>query len=295
MFPSEFDYHRAETVDEALDLIASNPEAELLAGGHSLIPMLKTGLADPPALIDIGHIEALSGIETAEDETRIGALTRYAAVVQDENVGANHPAVAEAAGEIGDVQVRNAGTVGGNLAHADPASDLPAAVLAADATLVVRGPDGERTIPADDFFGGMYETDLDETELLTELVFPHGDGRTVGAYVKRASPSSGYAIVGVAAVLGLEGSRITSARIAANGVQDHAFRLSSVEEALTDAPIDPNRLTEVPALARDSVDERGLMDDRQASGEFRTHLVGIYARRALERALEPEGIEVAID
>ncbi|SFS87993.1 FAD binding domain-containing protein [Halostagnicola kamekurae] len=286
MFPDEFDYHRAESVDDALDLLAEYPDAEVLAGGHSLLPTMKNGLAKPDVVVDIGHIESMQGIDRNGDATSIGALTTYAEIDDDEELWADATVLTEAASEIGDTQVRNRGTIGGNLAHSDPASDLPGAAIASDLTLVVEGPDGERRIDADEFFVAMYMTDLAEDELLTRIEVPRGDGATSGAYVKKPSPSSGYALVGVAAQVQVDDGTVTTARIGANGVMDHAVRLEPVEDAIEGERLSDDAVSAAAERAADDLEEAMMMDDLQASSEFRSHLLETYTKRALERAAE---------
>jgi len=288
MYPGNFEYHRADSVEDALDLLADHPDAELLAGGHSLLPAMKSGLASPGHLIDIGRIDALRGIERDGDAISIGALTTYDAVIDSEAVAEGASVLAEATRTVGDAQVRNRGTIGGNLAHADPASDLPGAVLAADATLVAQGPDGEREIPVDDFFQGMYATALAEDELLTRVEVPHRPD-AAGAYAKKPSPSSGYAMVGVAVALTLDGDVVDDVRVAANGALDHGVRLEPVEGALAGESLDDDVIETAAARAGDDVEDWALMDDLQASGEFRRQLLSVYARRALEQATERAG------
>ncbi len=287
MFPAEFDYYEASSVSEALDLMDEHgdEDVELLAGGHSLLPTMKSGLASPGALIDISGIDAISGIETDGDTTTIGAMTNYVDVVESPELAENVSVFPSAVEQLGDVQVRNRGTVGGNLAHADPASDLPAAALAADATIVVEGSDGEREIPVDDFFLGMYATDIAEDELLTEVRLPNAPD-VGGVYEKKRSPSSGYAMVGVAAALEVDGDEVTSARVAANGVMDHGVRLEPVEDALVGESADEETLADAADHAGDDLDEMLMMDDVQASAEFRAHLLTVYTKRALESAVE---------
>lgn len=288
MYPSRFDYVEATSVDEALDLLEEHGDAEteLLAGGHSLIPTMKSGLASPDVLIDLGGIEGLRGIDRGDGVTTIGAMTPYADIAGDDGLAEDAEVLVEAAAAVGDIQVRNMGTIGGNLAHADPASDLPAAALAADATLVVQSRDGERSVPADEFFLGMYTTDVGDDELVTRVEVPHQPDGAGGAYVKKASPSSGYAMVGVAAVVEADGGEITGARVAANGALDHAERLEPVEDALVGEALDPDVAEAASEHATDDVEEWQLMDDLQASGEFRGHLLGVYAGRAIARAIE---------
>lgn len=291
MYPASFDYHRPGSVDEALELLAdhADEEVEVLAGGHSLIPTMKSGLANPDIIVDIGHIEDLRGIEIDGDATVVGALTPYVDVANDESLAEHVEVVAEAAGAIGDIQVRNMGTMGGNLAHSDPASDLPAAALAADATLHARGPEGERTIPVDEFFVAMYATALEPGELLTAVELPHAADGTGGAYVKKSSPSSGYAMVGVAAVIEIDGDEIAGARVAANGALDHAARLEAVEEALVGEALESDVAEAAGEHATDGVEEWELMDDLQASGEFRANLLRVYTARAVGAAIERAG------
>ena len=292
MYPGEFDYLRAESVEHALDLLDEHPDAEVLAGGHSLLPTMKSGLADPDTVVDIGDIESMQGIEHDGETTSIGALTTYAEIDDTEQLWDGATALAEAASEIGDTQVRNRGTIGGNLAHSDPASDLPGAAIASDLTLVAEGRDGERRIDADDFFIAMYMTDLAEDELLTRVEVPRVNGSAGGAYVKKPSPSSGYALVGVAARLHLDDGTVTDARVGANGVMDHGVRLDPVEAALEGERLNEDTITAAAEHAAADLDESMMMDDIQASAEYRAHLLEVYTERALERAAERAGATV---
>lgn len=312
MFPPRFDYRRATSVEEAIDLLDEHDDARVLAGGHALVPALKNGDPDaqPGLLVDIGSIDALRSIDVSDDgDATIGALTSYATIVDSESLWDAVPTLAEAASEVGDRQIRNRGTIGGNLAQADPDGDLPAAALATDATIVVRGPDGEREIDAGAFFHGANETAVRDDELITAVRLPNGETRG-GAYVRKTHPASGYAMIGVAAVVETEGGRaiddtddatdsvdaadVTDARIAVTGVTDHAIRLPSVEDALADGdPIDA-------AADRTDADlaDAELRSDVQASGEFRAHLLPTYVERALDRAVgraveQPTGGEPA--
>ena len=291
VFPPRFDYYEATSVEEALELLAEHAgaETELLAGGHSLIPTMKSGLASPDVLIDLGGIDELRGIDRGNGTTTIGAMTPYADLAADDALWEDATALAEAAAAVGDIQVRNRGTIGGNLAHSDPASDLPGAALAADVSLVIQGPDGERTVAADDFFLGMYETDVGEDELVTAVEVPHQADGAGGAYVKKPSPSSGYAMVGVAAVVELDGDEVAGARIAANGALDHAARLGGVEDALVGEAADADAAEAAAEHALDGVEDWQLMDDLQASAEFRGHLLEVYTGRAIEAAFDRAG------
>jgi len=290
MYPDQFEFHRADSVEEAVELLADDPDAELVAGGHSLLPTMKTGLASPGSLVDISDIGSLDGIDHDGDSTHVGAMTTYADVADDDRLWDDATVFAEAASEVGDRQVRNRGTVGGNVAHADPASDLPGAVLAADATVHIQGPDGERTVPVDDFFEGMYETAAGETEVVTGLTVPHGGPDTASAYVKQPSPASGYALVGVAVRLSVEDGEVSDARVAANGVMDHGVRLPAVEDALAGATLDDDTVAEAADRAGDELDEYMVMQDNEASAEFRLQLLGAYTERALAQAAERAGV-----
>lgn len=289
MYPGEFDYLRADSVEHALDLLDEHPNAEVLAGGHSLLPTMKNGLADPDVVVDIGHIESMRGIEHDGDTTSLGALTTYAAIDDTDELWEGATALAEAASEIGDTQVRNRGTIGGNMAHADPASDLPGAAIASDLTLVAEGRDGERRIDADDFFIAMYMTDLREDELLTRIEVPRLNGSVGGAYVKKPSPSSGYALVGVAARLQIDDGVITDARVGANGAMDHGVRLGPVEDVIEDGSLTEDTIAAAAERATDNLDVSMMMDDLQASSEYRAHLLEAYTERALARAAERAG------
>lgn len=296
MYPGKFDYYRADSVSEAIELLEdhADEDVELLAGGHSLLPTMKTGLASPDVLIDIGQIDALSGIDTSGDSVSIGANTRYSEIAASDDAWAAAPAVAEAAQAVGDIQVRNMGTLGGNLAHSDPAGDPPAAVLAANATIHAEGPDGAREIGADDFFVAMYETALDDNEILTSVDIPAiGDGG-VGAYAKKPSPSSGYAMVGVAVQLETDNGAVDKARVAANGALGHATRLEGVEDALEGKSVGSD-LVDASTHATDEIEEWELMDDIQASADYRAQLLKVYTGRAIEQALDRVGATAAAD
>jgi carbon-monoxide dehydrogenase medium subunit len=297
MYPDEFDYYRADDVQGALDLLGehSDEDTELLAGGHSLLPAMKTGLSSPDVLIDISAIDAMTGIESDGDTLSIGAMTHYSDIADSEEVKDHAPALADAVRQIGDVQVRNRGTIGGNLAHADPASDLPGAALASDATIIAEGSDGERSIPVDDFFFGMYATDIDEDELLTRVEVPSAGENGVGTYAKKPSPSSGYAMVGVAALLQTDDGTIDSARVGANGVMDHGVRLEPVEDTLTGTSFDGDTIEDAAERAADDLDTGMMMSDLQASSEFRAQLLKVYTKRALNAAADQVSSSAAAD
>lgn len=287
MYPSRFDYHQVTTLSELFDLLSENSgeSIEFLSGGHSLIPMMKTGLASPDILIDLNNIEELHGIEQTETTTCIGAMERYANISRNNTVKANCPVLTEAVSLIGDVQVRNMGTLGGNLAHNDPASDPPAAILASQATLHVSGPDGKRTIKEDDFFTGLYETSLEEDEILTKIEVQN-IGNSAGSYLKKPSPSSGYAIIGTAVVLHSTDGSIDAARVAIVGAVDHATRLTGVEDALIGSPATHESAINAAEYALEGIEDHMVMEDLQASAEYREHLIGVYAKRATIAAID---------
>ncbi|WP_435347619.1 FAD binding domain-containing protein [Haloarchaeobius sp. HRN-SO-5] len=296
MFPDEFDYYEAESVTEAIDLLEAHSmeETELLAGGHSLLPTMKSGLSSPDVLVDISGIDALRGV-TVEDETvHVGAMTTYSEFVEADGTEEHAPALYHAVRQVGDTQVRNRGTVGGNLAHADPASDLPGAALASDATVVVEGPDGERRISVEDFFFGMYATDVGQDELVTRVEVPSADGG-VGAYAKKPSPSSGYAMVGVATLVSTDGRSVESIRVGANGAMDHGVRLEGVEDELAGSSLSEDAIDAAAARAAEGLDTDMMMSDLQASAEFREQLLEVYTKRSLERAMDRASAPAAAD
>lgn len=290
MYPASFEYYRAENVEDLVKLLEEHGESdvELLAGGHSLLPTMKSGLADPDAVIDIADIDQLHGLEHGEQSSSVGAMTTYSTIASDD-VLARDTVVAEAAAAIGDVQVRSVGTIGGNLAHADPAADLPAAVLVSEATIHVSGPDGDRTVPASEFFEGMFSTALDDDEIITNVELSHLADEASAAYVKKPNQSSGYALIGVAAVLEADGDVITGARIAANGAFDHAMRLTATEDELTGETIADGLAQQAATHATDHTDPYMLMEDSSASSEFRAHLLEVYTERAIEVAIDRLG------
>jgi carbon-monoxide dehydrogenase medium subunit len=296
MYPDEFDYHEATSVEEAVELLeeTAGEETELLAGGHSLLPAMKTGLSSPDVLIDIGDIDGLHGVSVEDDRLVVGAMTRYSELLDAQAAHEHAPALTAAVEQVGDRQVRNRGTVGGNLAHADPASDLPGTAMAIDATMVVHGPDGERSVDAEDFFFGMYATDVGPSELLVRVEVPSA-ADAIGTYAKKASPSSGYAMVGVAAQLTLDGDTVESARVGANGAVDHGVRLAPVEDALAGETLDEGTIEAAAGHATDDLDTALLMDDLQASSEFRAQLLEVYTERALTDAMEQAAAPAAAD
>ncbi len=280
MIPVAFEYQRAGTVEEALALKQqANGDARFVAGGHSLIPLMKLRLIEPTLLIDVSRIPGLSAVEAAGDRISIGALTTHADLEVDPVLLASAPIVAEAAGEIGDQQVRNRGTIGGSLAHADPASDLPAVMVALDATIHATGSGGERTIAAEEFFRGLFDVDLADDEMITSVNF---DATSTAAYAKLRHRASHFAIVGVAASLEVEDGTCTSARVAVTGASTHAQRLSAVEEALVGVELDETTIAAAAELAPESLIDVNV--DLVGSAEYRRAMTAVFARRAISAA-----------
>jgi carbon-monoxide dehydrogenase medium subunit len=288
MYPAEFEYYRAHTVDDAQHLLKEHPGAKLLAGGHSLIPLMKLRLARPAAVIDIGRIADLKGISVRGDTLRIGALTTHAELAASEEVRRGAPALAEAAAVVGDPAVRNRGTIGGNAAHSDPASDLPTVLVAAEARLVAVGPNGERTIEAAAFFQGLMTTALDENEVLTAVTVPVLKSGEGAAYVKFAHPASRYAVVGAAAVVAVRGGTCASARIVVGGLVPRATRAPSVDSALTGQRLSPAAIEKAAAqVTHDLGDD--VLGDIFASAEYRRAVAPVYVKRAVAAAVERAG------
>ena len=277
MYPANFEYQRPATVDEAVALLARHgDDAKLLAGGHSLIPAMKLRLAQPKVVVDIGRITSLSYIRDAGGTIAIGAMTTHHEIEASKVLRDRSPLLAETAEHIGDTQVRNKGTIGGSLAHADPAADYPAAILALDAEIDLVGPRGRRTVKAGAFFVDLLQTAIAADEILTEIRVPV-TARTT-AYVKTEQKASGFALAGAAAVIGSDG-----VRVGITGVAAKAYRATAVEQALAG-----QRTPTAEALARaatHAADGVRPLGDIHASPEFRAHLAQVNTRRAIERAL----------
>jgi carbon-monoxide dehydrogenase medium subunit len=279
MIPAAFEYYSPKSVKEAVGLLQEHgDDAKVLAGGHSLLPIMKFRLAQPKVVVDIGRIPGLDAITASKDGVTIGALATHDNVEHSDVLKDKCPLLAEVAGVIGDMQVRNRGTIGGALAHADPAADYPGAILALEAQIVATGPKGARTIAAKDFFVEMLTTALSPTELITEVRVPALAKGTGTAYVKHAHPASGYAVVGVAVVLSVSGGKCQRAAIGINGVEGKAYRATAVEQALVGKALDEKTVAEAAAQAAKAADAQG---DVYASGEFRAHLAQVYTKRAV--------------
>jgi carbon-monoxide dehydrogenase medium subunit len=281
VIPAAFDYQRAATLDEALGLVGSTG-TKVIAGGMSILPLMKLRLASPERLVDIGRLRELKGVRKLDDgRLAVGSLTTYAELA--DSPARHYGLIRDALSDIGDVQVRNRGTVGGSVAHCDPASDLPAVLLALDAEIVARSKRGEKVYSADGFFLGAFETALAEDELITEIRLTAGRDDAGSAYASMSQKASGYSIVGVAAVIIKEGGdTITGAGIALTGVGDAPYRAKAVESALVGTDGGPDAIAAAAAHATDGVTVNG---DIHADAAYRTAMAVVYTRRAIEAAL----------
>jgi carbon-monoxide dehydrogenase medium subunit len=278
------DYYRATSLNDAIKTLEKNKGAKLLAGGHSLIPAMKLRVANPPMLVDIGHVKSLNGIKVGRKEVKIGALTTHATVAASEELKEACPILVEAATLIADRQVRNRGTIGGSLANADPASDYPTLITALDAMLTATGPRGEREIEARKFFKDLFTTALKRDEVLTSITVP-AYGRMPGmggAYLKHRHPASSYAVVGVAAMIGLEKGKVTRAVVVVGGATANPTHARSVESALKGMKPTEENFT----AAADQMDIEATLGDSYASADYRAHLAKVMTKRALLLAVE---------
>ncbi|HEX9670022.1 MAG TPA: xanthine dehydrogenase family protein subunit M [Thermoanaerobaculia bacterium] len=281
MYPASFDYHRPASLAEAAHLLKNDPDARLLAGGHSLLPAMRLRLSVPTALVDLSGIAGLAGIGAAGGGLVIGAMTTHAAVADSAAVRSACPLLAETAAQIGDLQVRNRGTIGGSLAHADPAADYPAPLTALGATIETGGA-AARQIPVEGFFQGLFTTDLQPGEIVTAVHVPAYGPGTGGAYVKHRHPASGFAVVGVAALVTVEGGKCAKVSLVVGGVQANPVRAQAAEAALTGQA--PGEAAFAAAAAKVAESLTKPLSDLYASGEFRVHLAGVLAKRALAQA-----------
>ncbi len=280
MIPVKFDYKRASSVEEAVAMLRdANGDGRLLAGGHSLIPLMKLRLSEPSTLIDVGGIAGLSEIREVDGQIEIGALVTHAAVLRSELLQERAPIVSRAAAEIGDPQVRNRGTMGGSLAHADPAADMPAVMVALDAEFAITGTGGERTVRAAEFFQDIFTVDLGEDEMITAIRFAPVQ---TAAYAKLHQQASHYAIVGVAAVLEMDNGVCRGARLGITGLASHAQRLPAVEESLTGQTLDAETIAAAAAQAADGFDDVNV--DLHGSAEYRRAMARVFAGRAVSAA-----------
>jgi carbon-monoxide dehydrogenase medium subunit len=282
MYPSNVEYHRPGSVAEAVQML-TNTGGKALAGGHSLLPAMKLRLSEPGTVIDIGRLNELRGISVKGNILSIGALTTHAEVAASADVRTHCPALAAACGQVGDPQVRNWGTLGGNLAHADPASDPPTVVLACGGILHVQGPSGARTISADDFFVDLFTVNLQPGELITSIELPSLHGYK-SAYAKMPHPASRYAVVGVCVAMEVEGGRCKQARVAVGGATPKATRATHAEAALTGSSLDEAALDRAVSAIMTDVGDGG-MGDIYADASYRRAMAGVYLKRAVRAAL----------
>ncbi len=282
MYPAPFEYYAPTSVGEALSMLSKNADAKIIAGGHSLLPLMRLRLAQPAALIDIGKIADLRGISDTGDNIVLGALTTHHDVEYSVLLRHVCPLLPEVASHIGDRQVRNRGTLGGSLAHADPAADYPAAMLALGAQIEVQGPGGKRSIGADDLFTGLMQTSLKPNELIVSVRVPKTRGKGQGvAYAKFPHPASRYAVAGVAVWLKIENDQVSDIRVAVTGAADHAQRAKKSEDALKGKAMTDEGIADAAKLAADGLQTLG---DMYASADYRAHLVTALAAEALNTA-----------
>ncbi len=281
MKPASFDYFRAEKIDDALMALAANSESQVLAGGQSLIAMMNLRLAKPGSLIDINRLTDLDYIRPEGDELAIGALTRHTTAATSTVIAEFCPLMTAAYDHIAHRAVRNRGSVGGNLCHADPSSENPAVAIASGATLVLKSAEGERRVAAEDFFLGLYETAAQQNELLTEIRIPKAPAHQGWSFQETSTRKGDFALVGIAATLDCPNGTCTDARVVAVGVGERAMRLDAAEAAITGAAMNDTCLTAAAVAARDSVDPPS---DFHADSEFRRDLVFSLTKRALSEA-----------
>ena len=280
MYAKEFDYVRASSIEEAISLKGANDESSVLAGGHSLIPAMKLRLSTPQKLIDISGLDQLKNISNSGSFISIGALCTHKQCAESDVIKNNCPALSDAASVIGDPHVRNKGTIGGALAHSDPQADYPGAILALNATMVAKGPSGERTIAADDYFTGLWETALGEGELLTEIRIPVNSINANSCYVKFPQPASRYPYVGCGVALNSSGGTCSDIRVGFSGVGEWAFRDTGIEAALKGQHLNDNSI----ASATDKAAEgKAVLSDHFVSEEYRRAMAKVFAKRAITK------------
>ena len=300
MYPAQFEYSKAGSVAEAIQILQDDPDAKIIAGGHSLIPLMKLRLARPSRVVDIGGIAGLRGISVSGGVVSIGALTTHHEISTSAEVQANCGILAEAAGGVGDPAVRNRGTIGGNVSHADPASDLPTVLTALGASFNLQGPSGSRTVAADDFFIGPFETAAGADEVLTGVSVPALAANQVAEYAKMAHPATSFAVVGAAAVVTLEGDghghghdhdhghghapRCTAARVAVGGLTPKPTRSPAVEAALAGSELTLDSIAGATALVGGDLGG-DLLGDVYASADYRRSMAAVELKHALYHAV----------
>ena len=282
MIPPKFDYYAPSSLQEAMELVSTHQESgKIIAGGHSLIPLLKLRLTEPETLIDLRRIDGLDRISESNGAIEIGSLVTHSEVVYSELISSRLPLLAAAASVIGDPQVRNVGTVGGNLAHADPASDLPAAMISLNATIELQSIRGRRSVAIDDFFVDLLTTSMEPDEILTSITIPVPNAKTGWSYAKLPNPASHYAIVGVAALISVDGGKCVSASVGITGLGSTPGRAAEVESALVGRDLSEDVIAAASQTAPAGFD---VLEDIHASTEYREHVVKVHARRAVAEA-----------
>ena len=282
MIAQSFEYHAPESLSDALRLLGANEDSRVLAGGQSLIPMMKLRLSGPAHLIDLGHIAELHYIVETNGSIRIGAMSTHNQLETSETLRQKCPLLADVAARIGDVQVRNLGTIGGSLSHADPAADYPAGLQALRAQIRIVSAKGERTLGIDDFLVDAFTTALEPGEILYEVTVPADRSGVGSAYLKQQQPASGFAVAGVAAQLAVTGGKISMAHVGITGVASRPYRAGAVEAALEGRPATSATLAEASRLAAEGVEP---LSDVYAAADYRAHVARVHTRRALEAAL----------
>jgi len=284
MYPAAFEYHAPTSVKDALKLLGKLKDSKLLAGGHSLIPMMKLRLAQPKHVIDLGKVKGLAGVKEEKGVFTVGAMTTHWEVESNKAIKAKVPVVSETAAVIGDPAVRNKGTLGGSLAHADPAADMPATAIALGFEVVCEGAKGKRTVKVDDWFKGLMTTALKDSEVLTAIRIPVWGPGSGACYMKFPHPASRFAIVGVCAALTVDKSGVCKkVGVGVTGAGTKAVRAKGVEAALLNKKLDAATIEAAAQKAADGVD---VQADLQGSVEYKAHLCRVFARRALEAALK---------
>ena len=287
MFAAEFEYRKAGSIADAVRLLSENPDAKLLAGGHSLIPLMRFRLARPEVVIDIGGIDGLRGIRISDGTINIGALTTHAEIANSADVQQANGLLAEAAGGIGDPAVRNRGTIGGNLAHADPASDWATVLTALGATVSVQGPSGSRTIAVGDFVEDAFATALAADELITTVSVPVLAANQRAEYAKMAHPASFYAVVGGAVVVTMDGDRCTAASVAVGGLTPRPVKAAAVEQALSGTTLTMDSIADATSRLSEDLNAAGvdIIGDVYASADFRSQVAPVEVKHALLHAI----------
>ena len=287
MFAADFEYRKAGSIAEAVQLLSENPGAKILAGGHSLIPLMRFRLARPEVVIDVGGISNMRGITVSGDTINIGALTTHAEIAASADVQRANGLLAEAAGGIGDPAVRNRGTIGGNLAHADPASDWATVLTALGASVSAQGPSGSRTIAVADLVEDAFTTVLAEDELITTVSVPALAANQRAEYAKMAHPASFYAVVGGAVVVTMDGDRCTAASVAVGGLTPRPVKAAAVEQALSGTTLTTASITDATARLSDDLSAAGvdIIGDVYASADFRAGVAPVEVKHALLHAI----------